>query len=127
MDFLEGWKDNKVRALFFGDRPNPPLRLPMASFMYRKTVKVGYVHVNRYIFCSPCLLDSVPILNNSLNCHEDVYFICGFDKCIFICFSISADEIKKKYGVQFYQETLLMFTENINVPVATVSVRVPCS
>ena len=43
--FLEGWKDNRVQMIFFGDRTSPTLRYMMAAFMHRERVSAGYVNL----------------------------------------------------------------------------------
>ncbi|XP_059178556.1 dnaJ homolog subfamily C member 16-like [Physella acuta] len=42
--FLEGWRDNKVRAVFFTSRAEPSLRVLASAFYYRDRVAFGYVH-----------------------------------------------------------------------------------
>ena len=45
--FLSGWKDNKVRALFFGSGAVPTLRFVMAAFAHRTYAQFGYVRLSR--------------------------------------------------------------------------------
>ena len=46
-DFLNGWSDNKVRALLFDDRTTSTLRYMSAAFAYRDRVACASVNTAR--------------------------------------------------------------------------------
>lgn len=43
-DFLLGWSDNRMRALFFAPKEKPPLRFLMSAFAHREKIASGYVN-----------------------------------------------------------------------------------
>lgn len=45
-EFLNGWKDNRVRALIMEPRPMPRLRYLITAFSYRHRVSFGFVHLD---------------------------------------------------------------------------------
>ena len=80
--FLDGWLDNRVRAIFFTQKEALSARFLAPGYFYRDNVAFGYV-----------------------NTHDP-----------------DARGIISKYNVNKYRETMLMFNEETNSPVATVSV-----
>ena len=44
-DFLDGWKDNRVRMLLFDNRQEPTLRYLAAAYANRDRVAAGYVNM----------------------------------------------------------------------------------
>ncbi|GFR73313.1 DnaJ homolog subfamily C member 16-like [Elysia marginata] len=43
-DFLQGWQDNRVRAIFFSHKAEPSLRFIAPAFFFRDRIACGYVH-----------------------------------------------------------------------------------
>lgn len=43
-DFLTGWSDNRVRALFFTARDKPPVRFLLPAFGHREKIATGFVN-----------------------------------------------------------------------------------
>ena len=43
-DFLSGWSDNRVRALFFSARDRPPVRFLLPAFGHREKIATGFVN-----------------------------------------------------------------------------------
>ena len=43
-EFLEGWKDNRVRAIFFGPKEEPSLRFLAPAFANQDRIACGYVY-----------------------------------------------------------------------------------
>ncbi|BFZ23270.1 hypothetical protein BsWGS_26309 [Bradybaena similaris] len=42
--FLDGWRDNRVRAIFFSSKSQPSLRFLAPAFFYRDRIACGFVH-----------------------------------------------------------------------------------
>ena len=82
--FLDGWLDNRVRAIFFTQKEALSARFLAPGFYYRENVAFGYVNTHD------------PEVRGALS----------------------------KYNVNKYRETMLMFNEETNTPVATVSVSI---
>ena len=80
--FLDGWADNKVRAIFFTQKESLPARFLAPGFFYRDNVVFGCVNT----------------------------------------YDVIGRGIIAKYNINRNRETMLMFNEETNVPVATVSV-----
>ena len=80
--FLDGWLDNRVRAIFFTQKEALSARFLTPGYFYRDNVAFGYI-----------------------NTHDP-----------------DARATISKYNVNKYRETMLMFNEETNSPVATVSV-----
>lgn len=84
-DFLSGWHDNHVRAIFFGQKSDPSVRLLAPAFQFKEYVKFGYVDTRSA---------------NNLN-------------------------IMHKFNVNRNRESFMMFNEETNMSVATISVSLP--
>ena len=80
--FLDGWVDNRVRAIFFTQKESLPARFLAPGFFYKDNVAFGFV-----------------------NTHDE-----------------GGRGVMAKYNVNRNRETMLMFNEETNSPVATVSV-----
>lgn len=80
-DFLNGWMDNKVRALILEPRNQTRLRYLLAAFQFRNRVQFGFVQLD------------------SGNCRE----------------------IKERFQIHPNLDTLLIFNEYVERPVASVS------
>ncbi|KAH9504393.1 DnaJ sub C member 16, partial [Bulinus truncatus] len=81
--FLQGWKNNKVCAIFFGSRPKPSLRFLAPAFYYRDRISFGYVHT------------------------------VGPD----------VDNIIRKFNINRHRETLLLWNEVTDSPLASIVVQ----
>ncbi|KAJ8320887.1 hypothetical protein KUTeg_002474 [Tegillarca granosa] len=82
-DFLSGWHDNHVRAIFFGQKSDPSVRLLAPAFQYKEYVKFGYVDTR----------------------------------------SASNLNIMHRYNVNRNRESFMMFNEETNTSVATISMQ----
>ncbi|XP_076359404.1 dnaJ homolog subfamily C member 16 l(3)80Fg isoform X2 [Tachypleus tridentatus] len=80
-EFLNGWSDNKVRALFFSQVELPRLRYLLLAYQYNTRALFGFINLG----------------------------------------SPGVDEICRRYGVNKQMESLLVFSENVTSPVATLS------
>ncbi|XP_013386220.1 dnaJ homolog subfamily C member 16, partial [Lingula anatina] len=80
-DFLNSWKDNRVRVLFFSEREVPSLRVLASAFAFKDRAAFGYVHMSGGL----------------------------------------TEEVWDTFNVQRFRETLLIFNENVQSPVATLS------
>lgn len=79
--FLNGWVDNRIRALIFEHQESIRLRYLLMAFYYRERVAFGFVQLN----------------------------------------SSYTEGIQRKYKVPRDIESLMLFNENINRPVASLS------
>ncbi len=60
-DFLNGWSDNKVRALLFDDRTTSSLRFIAAAFAHRNRIACASINTARWVIVPHPTVIKMPI------------------------------------------------------------------
>lgn len=55
-EFLNGWRDNRVRMLMFDSRKQPCLRYLAVAFSFRDHAVAGYCNTARLVINSSCII-----------------------------------------------------------------------
>lgn len=83
-NFLNGWVDNRVRAVVFERQQQPRLRYLLTAFHFRRRVAFGFVQLKA--------ADTV--------------------------------QLQQRYKIAAHMDTVLVFNENTQRPIASVSMQV---